>query len=141
MSEDYMVRHPDRGCDYAPRCLECELALCRFDLPGGLPEAIRLTNAIASEKKRRAKLADLTVAAAHVRERVALEHNITVRELVSTSRRADHVQARFQLYEELRGIGASLKLIGIMAHRDHSTVIYGLRRAKGQAPKPAKARR
>ena len=45
--------HVDRGCSYAPKCLECDLVLCRDDLPGGLEEAIYLTAKIAAEKARR----------------------------------------------------------------------------------------
>lgn len=25
--------YPDRGCEIAPRCLECPLPVCRYDLP------------------------------------------------------------------------------------------------------------
>jgi hypothetical protein len=33
----------DTGCEVAPRCLDCPLARCRYDVPGGL-RAIRLAN-------------------------------------------------------------------------------------------------
>lgn len=32
---------PDRGCSVAPRCLECPLVRCRYDVPGGLAALLR----------------------------------------------------------------------------------------------------
>lgn len=32
---------PDKGCDLAPKCLECPFPQCRYDLPGGALQAAR----------------------------------------------------------------------------------------------------
>lgn len=33
--EDDLPRYPDKGCELAPRCLECHLPRCRFDTVNG----------------------------------------------------------------------------------------------------------
>ncbi|MDP2935102.1 MAG: hypothetical protein Q8O86_01270 [Dehalococcoidia bacterium] len=33
--EEGPPRYPDNGCELAPRCLECHLPRCRFDLVDG----------------------------------------------------------------------------------------------------------
>ncbi len=43
--------HPDKGCSYAPKCLECDLVLCRYEEGYNLPTAIALTSKIEAEKR------------------------------------------------------------------------------------------
>lgn len=33
--DDGLPDYPDRGCELAPRCLECSLPRCRFDTVNG----------------------------------------------------------------------------------------------------------
>lgn len=47
--------HPDRGCEVAPRCLECPLPQCRYDRPGQAERAAALD-------ARTAEVARLTAA-------------------------------------------------------------------------------
>lgn len=47
--------HPDRGCEVAPRCLECPLPECRYDRPGQAERAAALD-------ARTAEVARLTAA-------------------------------------------------------------------------------
>ena len=120
--------HPDVGCSYHNKCLTCPLALCRYDLDGGLPEAVRLTESIAAEKRRRAKFADEVGAAICIRAAVAEEFSITVADLVGPKRYTNLVQARWETSLRLRrDLKMNLVAIGAIIHRDHSTVIYGLR--------------
>jgi hypothetical protein len=56
--EEKIPHYPDRGCELAPRCLECPLPRCRFDLvegkqwrrrPKGIPNRRRRGNAKRGE--------------------------------------------------------------------------------------------
>jgi len=59
---------------------------------------------------------------------VAEEYGLTPRDLLGRSRRAPVARARMEAYARIRrDLGYSLKQIGNIFGRDHTTVIYGIR--------------
>ena len=58
---------------------------------------------------------------------VASKHNITVKKMLSKSRKQNIVMARIEAARRLRELGYSLERIGMALHRDHSTIAYYLK--------------
>lgn len=55
-------------------------------------------------------------------------HQITMAQLLSSARSAYIVRARQEvMYRAYRELGASLPVIGHFLHRDHTTVLHGVR--------------
>ena len=138
------MSHPDVGCSYAPKCLNCDLVLCRHDLDGGLAAAIKLTETVNAEMQRRVEIGrrDDLEEGRKILYEVALEYGVTVYAITSTNRSTNVVQARWKGMRRLRDeLNLKLATIGALVHRDYTTVIYGLRRAGGETRQQAALRR
>lgn len=59
---------------------------------------------------------------------VAEEYGVTVRQLRGWQKDAHMARARRAAYAALRHIGLSTPVIGRLLRKDHSTVLYGLRK-------------
>lgn len=57
---------------------------------------------------------------------VAETHGLDLEEMLSTSRRAECVDARLEIYRELRKAGWSYPRIGKFVGRDHTTIMHAL---------------
>jgi chromosomal replication initiation ATPase DnaA len=64
-------------------------------------------------------------------QEVAAAHHVTVHAIVSSGRTKRVAEARHVVFARLRVLGFSLPEIGALMGRDHTTVLYGLR--KGEA--------
>lgn len=64
------VDYRDTGCSVAPRCLECPLPVCRYEVPGGLRGALTLAR---DEEIRELRAAGPTV------EQLAARFGVTTR--------------------------------------------------------------
>lgn len=60
--------------------------------------------------------------------RVAKLHDVTPDDITGPSKLPEHCQARFHVMRELRAKGWSTPRIGRLLNRDHTTIVYGLRR-------------
>lgn len=63
----------------------------------------------------------------------AANHGTTINRVMGQSRSRPEVQARWEVMRRLRDDGFSLPQIGAWMDRDHSTVLYGIRRAGERA--------
>ena len=72
----------------------------------------------------------LTRLTAHeIIDRVATLHDVDTADITGPSRSPEHCEARRCVMRELKAKGWSTPRIGRLLNRDHSTVVYGLRRA------------
>lgn len=136
--------HPDRGCDFHEFCLTCPLILCRYEEGYDLAAVIALTEKATAEQRRREALARESVIeeAREIMLEVAKEHGVTVHQITSRAKFNYIVKPRWEIMRRLREeLGLNLDVIGRVVHRDHSTVIYGLRRAAGETMREAQQRR
>ena len=62
--------------------------------------------------------------------RIALDHCVSVKEIMSPNQQRHVAHARFAAYVALRDRGLSMPQIGRFFKRDHTTVLHGIRRAK-----------
>lgn len=74
------------------------------------------------------------LAAKGVIEAVAYRHGLGVAEVLSTSRYPDVNRCRWECMAELRAMRFSTPAIGKFLRRDHSSVVYGLRRFAEEFP-------
>ena len=98
-------------------------------LTGQLAEAQAAVEAAASDYYvRRAESAGLSVEDEIIQ--ICMEYGVTQTQLESPSRRPHLCEARHELEYRLRpNQGMLYKQIGLLLHRDHSTIIHGVRRA------------
>jgi len=61
-------------------------------------------------------------------DRICQENHVLPEEVCSDSRRKKVSATRMRLYAHLRGLGFSLPEVGALLGRDHTTVLYGIRR-------------
>lgn len=61
---------------------------------------------------------------------IAEKHSVKVEHILSPSRQQHHVAARHECYFTLHSLGLSSSQIGKVMHRDHSTVLHGIRKHK-----------
>ena len=114
------------GCSYASRCENCDLALCRYQVDGGLMEAIRLTEAIYQERERRREIGSAGKAEA-MRLAVAKEHCVTLDDMTSPSRKKQFVAARQDAFCRMRAeLGMKTAAIARMFNCTSPTVTYGI---------------
>jgi len=100
-------------------------------MEGGLSAAIKLTEDIEVERRRRlgavSKAGDLAKAQSIIDE-VAVENGVTVHSILSPSRFQYVVGPRWEAMRRMRDeLDMTLETIGKMVNRDHSTVVHGLR--------------
>lgn len=57
-------------------------------------------------------------------EAIASTHKVQLRDMIGHCRAPALVEARVEMYRWLRARGLSLKQIGTICHRDHSSVCY-----------------
>jgi chromosomal replication initiation ATPase DnaA len=63
---------------------------------------------------------------------VCAKYETTIDEIISTSRKQYLVDARTEIYFQLREEGYSLSRIGSMVHRSHATVLHSLNKQDGK---------
>lgn len=68
------------------------------------------------------------VSGREILDRVARLHDVTVDDMTGPSRMRHICEARWAAMRELRASGKSTPRIGQLLHRDHSTVVHGLRK-------------
>lgn len=61
---------------------------------------------------------------------IAFNHGVPISQIMSASREQVTCRARFACYCALRDRGLSLPQIARFFNRDHTTVLYGIKRAK-----------
>jgi hypothetical protein len=107
------IRYEDRGCEVAPRCLECPLPRCRYDEPGGLRGLLN--------RDRDRRIAEL---------RSASGGRVPVDELAGRFK-----VSRRTVFRVLRKTAASLRESGRAKGLSRRTGRAGARRAhRGRAP-------
>ena len=67
---------------------------------------------------------------ASIIERASYATCRTVEEITGPSRARPLTWLRFAIMAEMRGRGLSLPTIGRLLHRDHTTILHGLRQAE-----------
>jgi hypothetical protein len=67
---------------------------------------------------------------------VALEHHLTLTELLGTKRSWGNVDARYEAYARCHDeLGMSTVAIGKRFGRDHSSIVHGIRRHRSKTPR------
>jgi len=69
--------------------------------------------------------------------KIALEHHVTIEEMLSRSRQPPDCDARYHFWAELYELIPSVTKIGAIVGRDHTTVSIGIRAYRGLYRKSA----
>ena len=90
----------------------------------------KLDEKIKIEKERIMKLQNIMIEC--TKEEVCKNYNVTMMQMVSKDRHGNFVLPRQILMYKLREIGLSLKKIGYILNRDHTTIMHGIKTIHNQ---------
>ena len=90
----------------------------------------KLDDKIAKEKAKVTKLQTLMEKV--IIDEVCKTYEVTFEDLIKKDRHSNYVLPRQIIMYKLRDIGLSLKRIGSRLHRDHTTIMHGIKTIEGQ---------